>query len=139
MEPLISIQLHGHEPASGPRVVACRPGSVIDCDYQIDAVGVDEVQSVEASILWYTEGKGDEDMAVHFFERRLAADADDYDLRPLRRIKVQLPYSPLSFEGQIIKIRWCVRVRAFLKRGKAVCFEYPFRLGDVPSAKAVSE
>ena len=132
MEPLISIQLYNHKPA-------CRPGAILECDYQIDAVAAEDVQSVEASVLWYTEGKGDEDMAVHFFERRLAADADGYDLRPLRRFSVQLPNSPLSFDGQIIKIRWCVRVRAFLKRGKDVCFEYPFRLGEVPSAKAVSE
>ena len=139
MEPLISIQLHGYDPVSRPGSVVCRPGSAIECDYQIDAVGPEEVQSVEASILWYTEGKGDEDMAVHFFERRLAADAVDFDLRPLRRFEVQLPNSPLSFEGQIIKIRWCVRVRAFLKRGKDVCFEHPFRLGEIPSAKVVSE
>ena len=62
MEPLISIQLFDHQPAY-------QPGDTLVCDYQIDAVRPDEMQSVEASVLWYTEGKGEEDMAVHYFER----------------------------------------------------------------------
>ena len=67
MEPLLSIQLFDHLPAY-------QPGDWLKCDYQIDAVDRGEVQAVEASVLWYTEGKGDEDMGVHFFERRLATE-----------------------------------------------------------------
>jgi hypothetical protein len=31
--------------------------------------------------MWQTEGKGEEDLAVHAFQRRVATDAPDGDLR----------------------------------------------------------
>ncbi len=123
MEPLISIQLHG-----GPRY---HPGEVLVCDYQIDAVECAELQAVEASVLWYTEGKGEEDMGVHYFERRTPADVPGGDLRSLRRLETVLPSSPLSYHGPLVTIRWCVRVRVFLRPGRSVCFEKPFVLGSV--------
>ena len=51
MEPLISIQIQGDRPFR-------EPGERLECDYQIDAVAAGEIQAVEASVLWYTEGKG---------------------------------------------------------------------------------
>jgi hypothetical protein len=127
MEPLISLCLVGprRNYAAGDELVA---------EYQLDAVLADEVQAVEASVLWYTEGKGEEDMGVHFFERRLPSDAEDGDLRPLRRFRTTLPSSPLSYAGAIFTIRWCVRVRLFLRRGREYLQEQPFTLGSVPAA-----
>ena len=93
------------------------------------------LQAVEASVLWYTEGKGDEDMGVHYFERRVPADVDDGDLRQWRRFRTPLPNSPLSYHGEIFSILWCVRVRAFLKRGKQSFYELPFRLGSIDSPR----
>jgi hypothetical protein len=124
MEPLISIQLHGKTPNYAP-------GDALECDYQIDAVSRDALQAVEASVLWYTEGKGDEDMGVHFFERRVPADVEDGDLRQWRRFRTVLPNSPLSYAGEILSIRWCVRVRVFLKRGREAFYELPFKLGSI--------
>lgn len=121
MEPLISIQLFDHQPAY-------QPGDTLVCDYQIDAVRPDEMQSVEASVLWYTEGKGEEDMAVHYFERRLPADVENGDLRQLRRFETVLPKSPLSYNGNLINVQWCVRVRTFLQQGRDAHFDYPFQL-----------
>jgi len=123
MEPLISIQLFDHLPAY-------RPGDVLKCDYQIDAVAEGEIQAVEASVLWYTEGKGDEDIGVHFFERRMPADVEEGDLRPLKSFSTPLPNSPLTYVGQILTVHWCVRVRAFLRQGRESFMDYPFRLGD---------
>jgi hypothetical protein len=123
MEPLISIQFRDHE---GPY----RPGDPLVCEYQIDAVDPGEIVAVEASVLWYTEGKGDEDFGVHYFERRAPADADEGDLRPLRRFRTALPDSPLSYEGTIVKVRWCARVRLYLARGRELTQEIPFQLGD---------
>lgn len=121
MEPLISIQLFDHLPAYPPR-------GVLKCDYQIDAVPENALSAVEASVLWYTEGKGDEDLSVHFFERRTAVEEVE-DIRSLRRLECALPNSPLSYSGRIIQINWCVRVRAFLKSGGEALLDYPFRLG----------
>jgi hypothetical protein len=108
-------------------------------EYQIDALPAADVQAVEASVLWFTEGKGEEDLSVHYFERRLPSDADEGDLRPLRRFRTRLPNSPLSYSGAILKIRWCVRVRVFLRRGKEAVYDYPFQLGAVPPVSAPPE
>jgi hypothetical protein len=105
-------------------------GEELVCEYQVDAVEQEEVQAIEASVLWLTEGKGDEDFSVHWFERRLASDAEAGDLRPLHRIRTRLPNSPVSYDGKILKIRWCVRVRVFLKGGKDICADSGFELQD---------
>src|SRR6478609_1365441 len=126
MEPLISLCLVGprRSYAAGDELVA---------EYQLDAVLADEIQAVEASVLWHTEGKGEDDIGVHFFERRLPGDADDGDLRPMRRLRTRLPNSPLSYRGAIVNIEWCVRLRLFLRRGREFVLEQPFTLGSVPA------
>lgn len=124
MEPLVSIQIQREPPHFSP-------GEMIICDYQIDAVAKEDLISVEASILWYTEGKGDEDMGVHFFERRLPADVEENDLRAWRRFETKLPNSPLSYDGDLISVHWCVRVRAFLRQGRQYHHDLKFLLGDV--------
>ncbi|MEX2188182.1 MAG: hypothetical protein WD875_15355 [Pirellulales bacterium] len=124
-EPLVSIALKAYT-----RIFA--PGDELAADFQIDAVEPDEVQAVEASVLWYTEGKGDEDLGVHFF-KRFDGDEDSVPLHELRSIGTTLPYSPLSYDGRIVKVRWCVRVRAFLDRGRFVVADQWFQLGSVAS------
>jgi hypothetical protein len=52
------------------------------------------------------------------------------------RFETVLPNCPLSYDGLIVKVRWCVRVRAFLHRGgKEVFGQKVFRLGDIPPIK----
>lgn len=132
MEPLLSIQLFDHLPFY-------RPGNLLKCDYQIDAVAEGEIQAVETSVLWYTEGKGDEDMGIHFFERRSAAD-EPTDLRELQRFEVELPNSPLSYVGSLVQVFWCVRLRAFMPKGKSSTLDHPFQLGElVPNQSAAEE
>ncbi len=111
------------------------PGDELEFEFQIDAVKKNELMAVESSVMWYTEGKGDEDLGVHFFERRTPAEADNNDLRLLRRVQIICPNSPLSYSGDIVKILWCVRVRAFLKSGKEVLFELPFVLKNATEMK----
>ncbi len=124
MVPRLNIQVC-HQPA------VYRPGDVIRCEYQIDAVDAKELAAVEASLLWMTEGKGDEDMGVHFFQRRVAADTDMGDLRPWHQFEATLPNSPLSYHGELVQVRWCVRVRLFMKSGKEHCAENPFVLTTI--------
>ncbi len=111
-----------------------RPGETLTGDYTLSGVKPAEIKALEVSVLWQTEGKGDEDMAVHFFERRPPDGDGPAAVRPGGRFSVQLPPSPLSYQGLIVKIRWCARVRIFLNRGREVVGELPFRLGDVPPA-----
>lgn len=132
MEPLISMGILKRE-----KVFV--PGETLEWEYQIDAVQKDEVQAVEASVLWYTEGKGDEDIGVHFFKRFELGDLKaGEDLRQLRRFETELPGSPLSYSGHIVKVRWCARVRVFLGKGKQTFLEQPFQLGHVPPPKMLS-
>lgn len=130
-EPLVSIALQAYT-----RIFS--PGEELRADFQIDGVDVGEVESIEASVLWYTEGKGDEDLGVHHFERftqdaAAAAGEERSSLHELRSIATKLPLSPLSYAGRIVKICWCVRVRAFLTRGREAVADQWFQLGTVAS------
>lgn len=124
MEPLISIRQ-----LNSQRVY--QPGDLLVCQYQIDAVKPEELHAVEASVLWYTEGKGEEDLGVHFFQRRTSFDAEQGDLRQLHQFQTVLPRSPLSYSGVLFRIVWCVRVRVFVRRGKTFVSDQPFQLGPL--------
>jgi hypothetical protein len=130
-EPLISLTILN-------RPLVLRPGDVLRWEFQIDAVEKDQVQAVETSALWYTEGKGDEDIGVHFFKRCVKADVEDEDLRALQRYETILPHSPLSYDGSLVKIRWCVRVRVFLSQRKQIHFQQAFRLVQPVKAAVVN-
>lgn len=121
MEPLIALRI------TNGNGVFC-PDDELCCDYQIDAVHPTKIQAVEASVMWHTEGKGDEDLSVHYFERYTPSDAIDGDLRQLHHFRTTLPQSPLSYEGSIVKIRWCVRVRLFWDQGKELHVDRQFQL-----------
>jgi len=114
-----------------------RPGESMSGEYWLENVHPGEIKAIELSILWYTEGKGDEDFGVHEFRRATLDDRGRSDSRYSNQFRVVLPRSPLSYEGQIVKLRWCVRVRAFLTHGREILGQLRFRLGSVPPAKAV--
>ena len=130
MEPLIAVTL------DRPKRVY-QGGDNLRLEYQIDAVDPQEIVATEASVLWFTEGKGEPDMGVHFFRRTTRDEFLDRDLRPMQRIDVELPASPLSYEGVILKIRWGIRVRLFLTGGREFLEERSFTLGTIPPAAAV--
>ena len=125
-EPKVTIELE-----DGRR--AFRPGETLTVSYRVDSLSLADPKAVEASVLWHTEGQGDEDMVVHFFERHEADDANPVDFRQTRTLSTELPNSPLSYDGVIVKIHWLVRVRVFLVRGRDFVAEQPFRLGAVPA------
>ena len=112
-----------------------QPGEVLSGEYWFESLDTSQVTAIEASVLWYTEGKGDEDMAIHEFWRRDATDGILIDPRRPERFSTALPNSPLSYDGQILRLQWCVRVRAFLNRGKDVLGEKMFRLGEVSATR----
>ena len=109
------------------------PGDVLSGSYRLvgDVTGL---EAVEVSVHWFTEGKGDEDLGVHHFEQRTRADGGG-SAPASGRFTTRLPNSPLSYEGLLIKVRWCVHVRAVLASGQRAG-EVLFRLGDVwPAAE----
>ena len=112
------------------------PGEQLICEYLLESLGKEDVHAIEASVLWYTEGKGDEDMSVHYFERRGIEHVKHDDLSLSHRFATDLPNSPLSYEGLIVKIRWCARLRVFLTSGEELRQESLFHLGDIPRARS---
>lgn len=94
----------------------------------------DEVESVEISVLWTTEGKGDEDQGVHqTISWRLEGGEPSE-----RSFSLRLPSSPLSYDGVIVKIAWCVRTMLFFKNGATQVHDLPFRLGHVSMSSSMT-
>ena len=113
-----------------------QPGDRLIGRYMVDGTQPWAVRAAELSVLWYTAGKGEEDMAVHHFERVVGEPSRPLDLRVPRRFTTMLPASPLSYDGQIVKVCWCVRLRLFLSQGQESIAEAAFRLGSVLGAKS---
>lgn len=88
-----------------------------------------KVHSFEASVVWFTTGKGDTDIGVHFFERRLTRSLPDGFLKQVQRLSTVLPLTPLSYSGRIVQISWSVRIRLFLDDNSQITEDAPFRLG----------
>ncbi len=114
------------------------PGETLAGSYWFDSVGGDEIQAVEISVLWHTEGKGSEDMGVHAFWRYAIENGDWIDPRRPGRFSAVLPKSPLTYLGALIKISWSVRVRLFLAKEIEVVEELSFRLGSVPDVRTLA-
>ena len=112
--------------------------------YVVDGVEPHAVAAIERSVVWYTEGKGEEDFGVVFFER-VQLDKRKEGTKVLPKsvstehltgaLAVDLPHSTLSYEGIIVKIRWCVRVRVFFRSGRDFVSEHVFFLGNAPLAQ----
>lgn len=133
------------EPRIDPRVSAFfnrqgrRYGAAdeVRLSYTVEGIGDLAVTAVERSAVWYTEGKGEEDLGIVYFERV----TDTAELPPQQaagRFGFRLPPSPLSYEGVIVKIRWCVRVRLFFAGGRDFVSEHLFEVGEIPPAMYVA-
>jgi hypothetical protein len=107
------------------------PGEWVTVEYCIEGLNGERLRALERSALWYTEGKGEEDLGVHSFERFATAETIDRVV-PEGTFAIQLPTSPLSYEGVIVKIRWCIRLRVFFESGRDHVSEHVFNVGRVP-------
>jgi hypothetical protein len=116
------------------RTIPYLPGETLQGEYQIDHVRTDQLAAVELSVMWRTSGKGDEDIGVHYFDRQSNETSFGDSLGAWRRFSTVLPRSPLSYDGVIVKILWCVRVRVFLRTGHNFLEEQQFLLGNQPAA-----
>ncbi len=114
------------------------PGEELVVRYDVEGVELPAIRAMERTVVWYTEGKGEEDLGVHRFER-----IDDLaglaEALPHGTITACLPASPLSYEGVIVKIRWCVRIRLFFVAGRDFVSEHVFEIGAIAPARGVVE
>ncbi|NBT13494.1 MAG: hypothetical protein EBS56_07925 [Planctomycetia bacterium] len=114
------------------------PQDSLTAAYEVEGVAVADIRAIERSVVWYTEGKGEEDLGVHHFDRLEGAAALRAAL-PAGSVSLRLPPSPLSYEGVVVKIRWCVRIRLFFTAGRDYVSEHVFDLGDVPPSRGTVE
>lgn len=116
-----------------------QPGDVLVCEYSLQLPDDVQVSAVESSVIWFTDGKGDEDMGVHFFERRKKSSLLPKQLAEKHRLGTVLPKSPLSYEGAIVQVRWCVRIRVFLATGKQFTEDVLFQLGETVAIEELAD
>jgi hypothetical protein len=125
------------EPALGLRVLslqtALEPNELLEFEYCIQRISAQLIDRLELSVIWFTEGKGSEDIGVHYFESHPRAELVKSALSQPRQVAIHLPSAPLSFEGRLFKIRWCIRLRLFLADGREKIAEQRFYLGSVTS------
>jgi hypothetical protein len=105
-------------------------GRVLTAAWRIGPTAVHQAEGLEASVMWYTEGKGDEDLHVHHFQRWNDAQLQQLDLRHALPLRCELPQTPLSYEGTLVRIRWCVRLRMFCRSGREIVVQAPFQLSS---------
>ncbi|MCH2178708.1 MAG: hypothetical protein MK106_07880 [Mariniblastus sp.] len=117
----------------GDERLTYRPGDVMIGQYMIDPVDDDKIVAVESSVIWLTDGKGEGDMGVHFFDRQKGP-FDVAKLRQLKRFSTVLPASPFSYNGTMIRVRWAVRIRVFFEVGSEHTEDLYFQLGNVISS-----
>ncbi|MEM8666478.1 MAG: hypothetical protein AAGG48_03115 [Planctomycetota bacterium] len=126
----------GSGPESQPalNLTLCRedglyyPGETLKAGWRISRVPVEEITGLELSVLWYTEGKGDEDFHVHHFHRLGDAQIRREGMTELCSTQCALPATPLSYQGKLISVCWCIRLRLFLACGREIVSEQPFYL-----------
>ncbi len=107
------------------------PQDILEFEYRVANIQQSAISAVEVSVVWLTEGKGTEDLGVHFFQRLTGNSLAASDWSVPQPIQVPLPNSPLSYEGRLLKISWCVRVRFYLNDGTELVAQQPFYLGTV--------
>jgi hypothetical protein len=92
----LTIQLEQNE-------TAFRPGDVVagTVSWRLE----DQVREVELCLLWYTQGKGDDDAGLVktvTFEQPSPSDQ--------RRFRFTLPNGPYSFSGSLISLTWALEL-----------------------------
>jgi hypothetical protein len=89
-----------------------------------------EARTIELSVLWFTEGKGDEDLTVVYFREWNTPE----DLREWTRpvaLSLPLPLTPHSYNGVLLRIHWEARLRMQPQHGAELRAQQRFRLGCV--------
>jgi hypothetical protein len=84
-------------------------GEVLSGSVTVYSASLDEPRRSELSVLWYTEGIGDEDLGIVHFQL-LGEDATVLGTHTYP-FEVTLPVVPLTYHGRLVKIHWVVRVR----------------------------
>ena len=114
-----------------------QPGDFLICEYEIDLAEISEIKVLETSVLWSTEGKGEQDIGVHFFERKKSLPSAAF--LQIQKLSTVLPATPLSYRGRVLNVDWFVRVKIFFANGRTFTENRMFQLGDGCNFDAFAE
>jgi hypothetical protein len=103
-------------------------GRTLKASWRVSRVTLDSLSAIEVSVLWYTEGKGDTDFHVHHFQRFDEEQIRSAGLADSQPLECDLPATPLSYHGRLIRVKWCVRMRLFMRDGREIVADQPFYL-----------
>jgi hypothetical protein len=101
-DPELRIELAGY---------SFKPGEELAGAFVIPGGPPPQTRSVELSVLWQTSGKGTEDLGVIHYRAWKADDESLAELPNPGTFTIRLPRTPLSYNGELIKIHWLARVR----------------------------
>ena len=113
MEPEVEILFEGEREEYAP-------GATLTGSVEVQS-SAEELKSLELSVLWQTEGKGDTDTGLACFEALAACPGS-------HPFSVDLPLLPLTYYGHLLKIHWVVRVRVDRHGGQDQVYERLFTL-----------
>jgi len=124
VEPALGLRLHSLQPR-------LEPLELLEFEYSVRRVDFFDVDRLEVSVIWKTDGKGTEDFGVHYFEsldsKELSKAFDDGP----KLVSTTLPASPLSYEGELLSINWCVRLKLYMTDNREISTEQQFCLGHL--------
>lgn len=124
IEPALGLRLHTLQPR-------LEPLELLEFEYSVRRVDFAHVDRLEVSVVWQTDGKGTQDFGVHYFESLNGSELSEaFDDGP-RLVATTLPSSPLSFDGELLSIKWCVRLRLYMDDNREIAAEQPFCLGHL--------
>ncbi|MEM6689077.1 MAG: hypothetical protein AAF664_06595 [Planctomycetota bacterium] len=104
------------------------PSERVGVRWRLARTECENIQAVELSVLWRTEGKGDEDVGVCGFWRYCNENGLPWDVDQFIDVETKLPSTPLSYHGHLLTITWLARLRLFQVGGNQVKTEVPFLL-----------
>ncbi len=123
----------------------CRPdrryaaGQPIAIQWHLQHSDLSLLDRVELSVLWQTEGKGDEDLHVHHFQSWNESQLKQTDMCEPQSLRCTLPSSPLTYDGTLLRIRWFVRLRVYQTDGRDFHSQVPFRLSGLEVIETLSD
>lgn len=104
-----------------------RPGERVRFDYLVDSGG-ERPKRVRVEAGWETSGMGDQDSET-VDEADLVVGESATRFEGTREFVV--PAVPWSYEGDLIKIRWRVRIVIVPRRGDETIMEQDFVVGEI--------
>ena len=123
------------EPALGLKLLnlqdGLEPHELLEFEYCVRRIAPDLAERLEVSVVWRTEGKGTEDFGVHYFESVAGDQLREAIDRQANLVCTTLPAAPFSYEGQLMSIKWCIRLRLFMVDSRDISTEQAFYLGNL--------